>query len=180
MKATPFRILVICTANVCRSPVAEALVRNAAADAGALVHVSSAGFLSQGEQATPVVAEILGERGVDISSHRSRTVTAEMIEDADLVVAMERRHVRDLALLSEPAIGRIDTLGGLVVRLRSATGDSPADRIAAATAPREAVDMLGHGDDEVDDPYGKSKRVNRETADRLTELSGELIASLFG
>ena len=179
MAADPFRILVICTANVCRSPMAEALVRIAAADLDAEVEVSSAGFLTTDEEATPVVVEVMGERGVDISAHRSRTVTAEMIDAADLVLAMERRHVRDLALLTEGATARIDTLGGMVDRLQSAHGDTPAARVAAATAPRQAGDMLGNGVDEIDDPFGKSKKVNRETADRLTQLSDALVASLF-
>ncbi len=176
---TPFRILVMCTANVCRSPMAEALLRLAMEDAGIAAHLSSAGFLTQDEEATPVVVEIMGERGIDISDHRSRMVTAAMVEEADLVVAMERRHVRDLALLTDGAVGRIDTLGGLVDRLRSATGDSPRERVASATAPREAGDMLGNGPDEVDDPFGKSKKVNREAADRLTDLCNELILLLF-
>ncbi len=179
MSPAPFRILVMCTANVCRSPMTEAFVRRAADALGVDVVVDSAGFLSQDEEATPVVVEIMGERGIDISGHRSRIVTAEMAHQADLVVAMERRHVRDLALLAPEAVARIDTLGGLVERLQGVTAESPAGRIAAATAPRLAGDMLGRGDDEIDDPYGKSKKVNRETAGRLAELSDALIAGLF-
>jgi protein-tyrosine phosphatase len=157
----------------------EALVRRAAEALGVDVAVESAGFLSQDEEATPVVVEIMGERGLDISGHRSRIVTAEMAHQADLVVAMERRHVRDLALLAPEALGRIDTLGGMVERLQNVAAESPTARIAAATSPRVAGDMLGRGDDEVDDPDGKSKKVNTETADRLIELSDELLAGLF-
>lgn len=179
MSSATFRILVLCTANVCRSPMTEALVRRAAEAHGVDVVVDSAGFLSQDEGATPVVVEIMGERGLDISDHRSRIVTAEMAIETDLVVAMERRHVRDLALLAPEAVARIDTLAGMVERLRSVTAKAPADRIAAATAPRVAGDMLGNGDDEIADPFGKSKKVNRETADRLTALSDALITGVF-
>ena len=87
--------------------------------------------------------------------------------------------MRDLALLANDAVARIDTLGGLVARLQSVGGESPNERISAATATRVASDMVGRGADEVDDPFGKSKRVNRHTADRLTELSQALIAGVF-
>ena len=179
MDAKSFRILVICTANICRSPMTEALLRAAAETRGLDVSVDSAGFVTQDEEATPVVVDIMGERGLDISSHRSRKVTAEIVNTADLIVAMERRHVRDLALLANDAVARIDTLGGLVARLQGVDGGSPNERISAATATRVASDMLGRGADEVDDPFGKSKRVNRHTADRLTELSQALIAGVF-
>ena len=179
MDGNSFRILVICTANICRSPMTEALLRSAVEKRGLDVLVESAGFLFQDKEATPVVVDIMGERGLDISSHRSRKVTAESINTADLVVAMERRHVRDLTLLADDAVSRIDTIGGLVARLHGVDGESPAQRISAAIAPRVAGDMLGRGADEVDDPFGKSKRVNRATADRLTELSQALIDGVF-
>jgi len=157
----------------------EALLRATAEKCGLAISVESAGFLTQDEEATPVVVDIMRERGFDISSHRSRKVTAEIVNTADLVVAMERRHVRDLALLANDAVARIDTLGGLVARLQGVDGESPKERISAASATRVASDMLGRGADEIDDPFGKSKRVNRHTADRLTELSQALIDGVF-
>ena len=156
-----------------------ALLSAAVETRGLDVLVESAGFLFHDEEATPVVVDIMGERGFDISGHRSRKVTAEIVNAADLIVAMERRHVRDLALLADDAVARIDTLGGLVARLQGVDGESPAERISAATAPRVANDMLGRGTDEIADPFGKSKRVNRQTADRLTELSRVLIDGVF-
>ncbi len=176
----PFRILVVCTANVCRSPTAAHFIAAAAADAGVAAEIGSSGFLFDGNPASAEVLTVMAERDADLSGHRSRITTEEMVGGADLVVAMERRHARDLTLLAPGASRRIHTLGGVVEALErlSPTGE-PGSRLALITEGRLATDLLGEGDDEVADPYGRSRRVNRQTADRLDDLSRRLISGLF-
>lgn len=176
---SPLRILVVCTANICRSPAAEAYLRSHAEERGIDIEVSSSGFLWNGEGPSEVMAAVMAERGFDLSAHESRISTCEMIDDADLVVTMERHHGRNLGVKCNPR--GIFTLKGAVAVLGAvdASITDPMERLAAAEEARQHGDLLGDGPDEVDDPHGRSARVNRKTADELRDLTSELLNVLF-
>ncbi|MEM9203732.1 MAG: hypothetical protein AAGC53_18985 [Actinomycetota bacterium] len=178
--AEPLRVLVICTANICRSPAAEVLLRHHAMQAGIDLDVSSAGFLYDGEQASEMMAKVMGERGFDLDAHRSRLADCDMVAGADAVVTMERRHGRELAARCGPR--GIFTLRGLVAALGDLDGGdgSARDRLIAVESARRPGDLLGDGPDEVADPFGKSIRVNRRTADDLDRLTEALAVLLAG
>lgn len=91
-------VLVICTANICRSPVAEGLLRDRLHKQG-LTHwtVSSAGTWAQvrrGASQNSVV--VMNERGLDISNHLAQMVEAKHLREADLVLCMETGHAEAL------------------------------------------------------------------------------------
>lgn len=91
-------ILIICTANICRSPVAEGLLRDRLHKRGFLDWtVSSAGTWAQitrGASRNSVV--VMKERGLDISQHVSQIVEASHMQRADLVLCMESGHAEAL------------------------------------------------------------------------------------
>jgi len=176
----PLRFLVVCTGNICRTPMAVHFLTAAATEAGLEIVVTSSGFLTTDQPASPTVREVMGERGADLSAHRSRISTPEMLAEADLVLAMERHHARDLVLMEPGSSSKIHTFGGAVALLEALPEGhlAPAEKLERISHGRQASDFLGVGDDEVADPYGRSMRVNRQTADRLQELSGRLIAAL--
>ena len=182
MTGTPYRILVVCTANICRSVMVERFLRR---DLEALsvadVAVGSCGLLFDDEAASDTVIAVLDERDIDASDHRSRKFTPELLSGIDLVVTMERMHARELAVALEGASPRVHTLGALVHWLRSTEDlDGPASaRVAQFAKDRRSSDLLGSGPDEVEDPHGRSKRIHRKTADRLEDLSAGLIDGLF-
>lgn len=91
-------ILVICTANICRSPVAEAVLRQRLQEQGlAGWTVSSAGTWAESERSAATHSiQIMAEKGVDLRPHRSRIVTEEMLAEVDLVLCMEIGHVEAL------------------------------------------------------------------------------------
>jgi protein-tyrosine phosphatase len=92
------KVLFVCTANICRSPMVAAWFAKRAAAAG-LAHVSvdSAGLLGlEGRPAAPEVVSLLRPLGCDLVSHRSRGVRPSDLASADLVVAMELRHLEEL------------------------------------------------------------------------------------
>lgn len=94
------RVLFVCTGNICRSPFAEAVARREGLDA------ESAGLEAYtGAGPTEDAIAVARELGYDISSHRARSLTAEMVEQADVVVSMTAAHVAALGgrsrLLSE-------------------------------------------------------------------------------
>ena len=177
----PLRILVVCTGNICRTPMAVHFLTEAAADAGLDVAVTSSGFLTSDQPASPMVQEVMRERGADLSGHRSQMSTPEMVADADLVVTMERRHARDLLSMAPEFSRRIFTLGGAVGLFEALdqADQSPSQRLEHIAEGRWDEDLLGGGEDEVADPYGRSREANSETADRLYDLSRRLIAALI-
>ena len=88
-----FNVLALCTANICRSPMMEmSLRRLTAADSD--VTVASAGSRgSDGHPADPVTVAVAAEFGLDLSSHQSQPLTAEVIDGADLIVVAEMDHL---------------------------------------------------------------------------------------
>jgi len=97
-------VLFVCTANMCRSPMAEGVFRALTRRAGLeqAFTITSAGTtgLHAGEAPTPAAVEAAARRGYDISGQRSRAVTKQDIATADYVLAMERSHMADLHRLA--------------------------------------------------------------------------------
>jgi protein-tyrosine-phosphatase len=102
-------IVFICTANICRSPVAEGLLRQRLQESGLETwKVSSAGTWAQirrGAASTSI--SLMAERGIDISEHQAREVTAALLEDADLILCMESGHAEALRVEFPDAAERI-------------------------------------------------------------------------
>ena len=79
-------ILIVCTGNICRSPMAEGLI--AAALPGRQVSSAGLGALI-GFPADPVAKELMREKGIDIDAHRARQISLDMCQRADLILVME-------------------------------------------------------------------------------------------
>ncbi|MDY7557708.1 hypothetical protein [Cryobacterium sp. 10C3] len=89
----PFSILVVCTGNICRSPLAEQLLTTRLTNAGIPVLVTSAGTYAMVGKGMPDEAAALSVRyGGDPRAHVSRQLTARLVADADLVVTADREH----------------------------------------------------------------------------------------
>lgn len=94
---TPHRLLMVCTANICRSPMAEGLARAYAAERGWAAEIRSAGTRAlPGNPPTPNAVKALKELGIDISSQRSQPVSDELVAWADRILVMEMRHAREM------------------------------------------------------------------------------------
>jgi len=173
-------VVVVCTANICRSPMAQALLAGRLAAAGAAVTVRSGGMLGGGEPPGPEVAAAMAGYGLDVSSHRSRQLTAGDLEAADLILAMARENLR-YAVVTAPAVWpRAFTLPELVRRGgaigRRPPGESLARWLARAHEGRQRSALLGDcADDDVADPTGGPQRGYTVTAAVLSGLVDRLV-----
>ncbi len=96
-------ILFVCTGNTCRSPMAEGLMRALLKQRGIAATCVSAGLSAVGEPAADNAVTVMGEVGCDLTRHRSRALTREMVEAADHVVVMTDLHRELLQTAGVPA-----------------------------------------------------------------------------
>lgn len=166
--------------------MAEVLLRRRIEQAGGTATVTSAGLYEGGMPATTHGIAAMADRGLDLRSHRSRRVHADLLRDADLVVGMAREHVREIAVLEPAAVDRSFTLKELV-RLGELSGgrrpdEALADWLARVGATRRRDDLLGVGHDpafDIADPIGRARPEYDATADELDGLLERLVALLW-
>jgi protein-tyrosine phosphatase len=90
-----FEIVMVCTGNICRSPMAAGLLRHLMPpDLKGRISVSSAGTHAlHGHQPAPYAVEALARQGIDIRRHRARLIERTMIRRAGLILTMEQQHL---------------------------------------------------------------------------------------
>lgn len=97
----PYRalVLLVCSANICRSPMAERLLARLIAQAGdeARLRVASAGtWCPADEPATPEACQAMEEVGLTLANHRSRCLNQQQVDAADLILVMTQAHLQDV------------------------------------------------------------------------------------
>ena len=100
-------ILFVCTGNICRSPMAEGLFRKAVAGRSDFRVVSAGLGAPNGQPPSSHAVQAMRELGLDISSIRSRPLTAELVQDAAYIFGMTRGHVDAITLLYPPAADKV-------------------------------------------------------------------------
>jgi protein-tyrosine phosphatase len=179
-----FEILTVCTGNICRSPLAEQVLRARLSDLPR-VSVASAGVYSlAGSPMTPEAAALSAEfGGLGAEHHIARDLTASIVEAAGLVFAMSREHRRAIVELKPRATRTTFTLREFARLSEGITDEELADVAAfpldaiserlvelvrAVTARRGLVERpLDPADDDIVDPYRRSDAIYRESATQL-------------
>lgn len=103
-------VLFICTGNICRSPMAEAIARARSAPDRRVRFESAGTYALDGAPASGHAVRVASEAGADASEHRARSVTAEMIAGADEIYAMTAAHRAAVLRLLPEASGRVHLL----------------------------------------------------------------------
>jgi protein-tyrosine-phosphatase len=178
-------ILVLCSANQCRSPMAQGLLSRHLCRLPTPVAVRSAGLFSEGEPASPEAISALAARGLDLSGHRSHRVTGSDLAWADLVLGMSREHVRHAVVTAPGSWPRAFTLKELVRRGEEAGPRQPAESFASWLARvhegRTRMALLGDSPaDDVADPMGGPPQAYADTVVLLDDLLSRLAALGWG
>jgi protein-tyrosine-phosphatase len=141
-------VLVVCTGNPCRSPLAEYIARRLASERGLALTFRSAGTSAwDGAPASDGALLVGMERALDLAPHRSRALTPEIVADASVILSMGPHHRE-----------RVEALGG---RGKSWLLHDYASRTETGTA--------------VVDPFGADLEMYRATADELERLISRVL-----
>lgn len=175
----------LCTGNICRSPAAEALLRQRLRRGGVIARVQSAGLLRGGSPASEHSVDLLRDRGLDLSSHRSQTVTPDLLRSASLIVGMAREHVREAVVQAPDVFSRTFTLKELVRRADEVgprrAGESFEDWLRRVHGERTPRDLMGASTtDDVRDPIGMARGAYVTMVGELDDLLGRLYWLAWG
>lgn len=192
------RVLLVCTGNVCRSPLAELLLRRTFADCPGVQFASAGTYaLTEGAMPEPAcdVAEGWGLDRFDAEAHQPRQLTAELVAEADVVLALTRDHRAEVVRLLPRANRYTFTLREVARLLESAAQTAAQTATQPPTAgplPRTVPELVeaaraerGYAplpddpaDDDVIDPYRQSTAVYDRSAAQIADAVRRIAAVL--
>ncbi|MFE5484020.1 low molecular weight phosphatase family protein [Streptomyces sp. NPDC056527] len=174
--ADGFEVLFVCTGNLHRSPVAERLLAAALPRGG--FRVRSAGTAARPMPLDPLTATILDELGGDAEGFAALRLDAGQIEQADLVLGLERCHREAAVRLHPLALRRCFTLREFIRLAKGTRADTPHEAVRLAASRRGTLIPPADETDGIDDPVGASAKVHRaralEVHDAVRTLAGIL------
>jgi protein-tyrosine phosphatase len=144
----PYRVCLVCLGNICRSPMAETVLRGALETAGlegaVIVDSAGTGDWHIGEPMNSSARAALASRGHDGSAHRARQIEGSWLPERDLFLAMDARNLADLRRMASPVVRDRIRLFGEVGGLSDVDGGEIPDPYGGSAADFGYVlDLLG-------------------------------------
>lgn len=187
-----FRILTVCTGNICRSPLAEYYLRqHLPAD---VFSISSAGIMAvpNGEVPKPQLkmAESVGVQGLE--THRALMLEASRLGLADLILGMSRAHRKRVVRMDPTLVRKTFTLREFATLAEQVTPEDVEGCLQTEPLPLKAAveavarlrgmvsPPLGPDEQDVVDPFRRSRAVYKESRDQLVPAAGVVVAYFNG
>lgn len=176
-------ILFVCTGNICRSPMGELMLRRYLAHTS--IEVSSAG--TRGLVARPIdpsSKRLMDSLSIDSSSFRSRQLTREMAESADLVLCFEHNQVQDIIALAPQAVRHtflLTEFAGMCLycaRNGLVHGETIQERLESVVNVASFVRPLIPPARDIEDPFGKAFPVFRAAAEQINKALWLMLDSM--
>ncbi|MFC4243336.1 low molecular weight phosphatase family protein [Gryllotalpicola reticulitermitis] len=168
--STPFRVLAVCSGNVCRSPLAELLLRNGLSARADLVVVSAGTIARPGQRMAAEMISAGVPFGLDPDAavhHRAARLSEQSVAKADLILGLTREHRAAAVGIRPGAVSRTFTLNEfsrLVSAAEARSELTPAALVAGAASRRGPGAPRDPSLDDIDDPIG----LPREEYDRVS------------
>jgi len=195
-----FHILAVCTGNVARSPMAQALLASGLGGLPGVVVTSAGTQALVGSPMAPEARYVLAEMGYPVPDHRARPLTPPAVHEADLVVTMTQAHRHEVEELDASLAPATFALRGLSIlaplvsndhllltaRARASRGHVDPVRFALTTAVM-ATGLVGgtvlaraaRDDLAVTDPVGRGIAAYRDTAEAVWPAAASIVAYLL-
>lgn len=150
------KVLFVCTGNTCRSSMAEGIFKKILQDLGKQdeIQVDSCGIFARvGDAASPNAIKVLKNEGIDISDHRTKPMTKQSLDEADLILTMTKSHKNYILDLFPYTKGKVYVLGEFAE---------------------------GKGDEEFDvsDPFGGDEKVYKQAAEEIKQYLQKVLQRL--
>lgn len=177
------RVLVVCTGNVCRSPMGELLLARYLE--GTSIQVSSAGTRGlPSHHIDPSSARLLDAVGIDSGGFRSRRLTRPMVLSADLILCFEKRQRRDIVSLAPTAVRYTFLLGEFAqmceycARRGTVTGLTIQERLLSVIRRSAMVRPMLAETPDIVDPIGKDFAVFEQAAEETNAALRRILTSM--
>ncbi|MCW2496671.1 hypothetical protein [Jatrophihabitans sp.] len=179
-----FSVLIVCTGNICRSPLAERLLTARLGAAPVVVTSAGTGALV-GRGVDEPSALVLRELGGDPTGHQARRLTRELANAADLILTAESSH-RSTLLQAEPTLFRRTFTLREFARLGAAqpplappiTDSALRSRVVEVAAQRGWIEPAAPGLDEIGDPFGAGLEMARLVGGQISDAVDGVILSM--
>lgn len=155
------KVLMVCTGNTCRSPMAAALFKQMATERGIMVEVDSAGLMAAtGDPVTEHARQALEEFELDLTKHLSSPVDFQNLDSYDLILTMTGGHKWQILQIRDDLVDRVFVLREMAHNIRQESGNQKENK----TKDNNVAFAF-----DLSDPYGQSLQAYRQTAAELVK-----------